>query len=60
MRRTKTVSICLEFADHDLVKAYAKENYMSVSQIITKLIRENLTVEKQVEDNYATETNQSE
>lgn len=42
MRRTKNVSICLEPEDHERIKQYAKQNYMSVSQVITKLIRNSL------------------
>lgn len=44
MRRTKNVSICLEPEDHERIKQFAKQNYMSVSQVITKLIRNNLDI----------------
>ena len=36
------MSICLEPEDHERIKQYAKQNYMSVSQVITKLIRNSL------------------
>lgn len=38
MRRTRTVSICLEPDIHDWIKQYASENYTSVSAAIKQLI----------------------